>query len=672
MTIPTQQSSNIFLGNGITNSFNFTFVGDSSTYITVTYTDEDGNSTVLSPSQYTIFLNPAATGALWGIGGTVTYPLAGDPIDDGTSLTIARILPLTQLTSISNQGPFAPQVIESAMDTLEMQIQQVSARNGLFRGIWATDVLYNLNDTVVDGVNGTDTGNYYVCAITNTSGVWATDLAAGDWTLMIDVQSITDDVAAAAASASAAATSATSASSSASSASTSATTATTQATNAATSASNASTSATNAASSASSASTSAATATTQATNAATSATSASSSASSASTSATSAASSATAAAASAAALSGGLSATSTSSVAIATGAKTFTIQASKLFVTGQILIISSDASALNYMHGTITSYSGTTLIMNITDIGGSGTHADWTISVSGTQGSGTVTNVSGTTNRITVATGTTTPVIDISASYVGQASITTLGTIASGSVPFSLVTGTIPVAQGGTGLATLTTNNVILGNGTSNVQFVAPGTLNNVLTSNGTTWISSAAPSAGSLILLSTQTASNSISVVFNATFLTTTYKKYIFDFIDIVMANDGVNINMVVSEDNGSTYKTTNEYNFSALDSISSSASPVSTPGVATANIVISPVSLIGNSVGRGLCGTVIAFNPLGTTLHKRFLIDTNCEDNGGATGNRRSSGTYIGSVNAINNIKFLSNSGNIASGTFKLYGVL
>lgn len=42
-----------------------------------------------------------------------------------------------------------------------------------------------------------------------------------------------------------------------------------------------------------------------------------------------------------------------------------------------------------------------------------------------------VTSVSGTTNRIT-STGGTTPVIDISASYVGQASITTLGTITTG------------------------------------------------------------------------------------------------------------------------------------------------------------------------------------------------------------------------------------------------
>lgn len=46
-------------------------------------------------------------------------------------------------------------------------------------------------------------------------------------------------------------------------------------------------------------------------------------------------------------------------------------------------------------------------------------------------GTGTVTSVSGTTNRITVATGTTTPVIDISSSYVGQSSITVIGTLPS-------------------------------------------------------------------------------------------------------------------------------------------------------------------------------------------------------------------------------------------------
>lgn len=55
----------------------------------------------------------------------------------------------------------------------------------------------------------------------------------------------------------------------------------------------------------------------------------------------------------------------------------------------------------------------------------------------------------------------------------------------------------LPVASGGTGLATLTSNNVMLGAGTSAVAFVAPGNSGNVLTSNGTTWASTAPAASG-------------------------------------------------------------------------------------------------------------------------------------------------------------------------------
>ena len=57
--------------------------------------------------------------------------------------------------------------------------------------------------------------------------------------------------------------------------------------------------------------------------------------------------------------------------------------------------------------------------------------------------------------------------------------------------------GTLAVANGGTGLATLTANNVILGNGTSTPSFVAPSTAGSVLTSNGTTWTSNVTPAFG-------------------------------------------------------------------------------------------------------------------------------------------------------------------------------
>jgi len=53
---------------------------------------------------------------------------------------------------------------------------------------------------------------------------------------------------------------------------------------------------------------------------------------------------------------------------------------------------------------------------------------------------------------------------------------------------------TLVVGSGGTGATTLAANNVLLGNGTSALQVVAPGTTGNVLTSNGTTWSSQPAP----------------------------------------------------------------------------------------------------------------------------------------------------------------------------------
>jgi hypothetical protein len=68
---------------------------------------------------------------------------------------------------------------------------------------------------------------------------------------------------------------------------------------------------------------------------------------------------------------------------------------------------------------------------------------------------------------------------------------------ASTVTPASSITGTLPVANGGTGATSLTANNVILGNGTSAVQVVAPSTSGNVLTSNGTTWSSQALPASG-------------------------------------------------------------------------------------------------------------------------------------------------------------------------------
>jgi len=62
------------------------------------------------------------------------------------------------------------------------------------------------------------------------------------------------------------------------------------------------------------------------------------------------------------------------------------------------------------------------------------------------------------------------------------------------------LSGTVAVANGGTGATSLTLNNVLLGNGASALQVVAPGASGNVLTSNGTTWSSSAPQNSANTI----------------------------------------------------------------------------------------------------------------------------------------------------------------------------
>lgn len=87
------------------------------------------------------------------------------------------------------------------------------------------------------------------------------------------------------------------------------------------------------------------------------------------------------------------STTSTSSVLIGTGAKTFTVPAALGFVIGMTLRIANTSA--NFMTGEVTSYVGTTLIVNVTAVGGSGTLASWNISMAAV-GASTAASVSNT------------------------------------------------------------------------------------------------------------------------------------------------------------------------------------------------------------------------------------------------------------------------------------
>lgn len=91
---------------------------------------------------------------------------------------------------------------------------------------------------------------------------------------------------------------------------------------------------------------------------------------------------------------------------------------------------------------------------------------------------------------------------NVTMSAIQAADVPTLNQNTTGTA--ANVTGTVAVANGGTGATTLAANNVLLGNGTSAVQAVAPGSSGNVLTSNGTTWTSAAVPAGGLTYLFKT------------------------------------------------------------------------------------------------------------------------------------------------------------------------
>ncbi len=151
--------------------------------MSVYFTDTDGSQTLLSPTQYTLYLTPAAVGAIWGIGGTVTYPKTGPAMTNGQSITIIRNVPITQLFSFNNQGTILLNVVEQALDTLCLEIQQIAAKTGQVSGIWAPNVQYSYGSLVQDGPNGNNSGNYYFTTIGNTSSDWSTALANGYYTL---------------------------------------------------------------------------------------------------------------------------------------------------------------------------------------------------------------------------------------------------------------------------------------------------------------------------------------------------------------------------------------------------------------------------------------------------------------------------------------------------------
>lgn len=162
------------------------------------------------------------------------------------------------------------------------------------------------------------------------------------------------------------------------------------------------------------------------------------------------------------------------------------------------------SSGDNFSVGGNLSVSGSVTLTNALPIaqGGTGqTTASTAINAlmpSQTSNSGrylTTNGVSVSWGAVTPGTGTVTSVAlqsNLSGITVSGSPVTTSGTL--------ILSGTLAVANGGTGQSTLSTGAVLVGNGTSGISSVSPGGSGQVLTSNGSSWSSSALPTASATV----------------------------------------------------------------------------------------------------------------------------------------------------------------------------
>lgn len=110
-------------GNDSTTAFPFAFKVFATSDILVTLTDDEGVETAaVLDSDYSVSLNADQNNSP---GGTVTYPVSGDPLATDYQLTISGALDELQPTSLSNGGGFYPAVIENALDRSVIYAQQL-------------------------------------------------------------------------------------------------------------------------------------------------------------------------------------------------------------------------------------------------------------------------------------------------------------------------------------------------------------------------------------------------------------------------------------------------------------------------------------------------------------------------------------------------------------------
>ena len=185
--------------------------------------------------------------------------------------------------------------------------------------------------------------------------------------------------------------------------------------------------------------------------------------------------------------------------------------------------------------------------------------------------------------------------------------------------------------------------------------------------------------SGGSLVHIKTLTASSSGTLSFvngsSDVVLDSTYRTYVFKFINIHAGTDDANFQFDTSDDGGSSYDTNKQSSsFRAKhkedgtnDALEYRAN-ADQANNATYQTIAENLDTDNDSNGNG---ELILFNPSSTTFVKHFICRfTSFQNSEGGNQDQFTAG-YVNITAAVNAVLFRFHSGNIDSGTIKLYGI-
>jgi len=204
-----------------------------------------------------------------------------------------------------------------------------------------------------------------------------------------------------------------------------------------------------------------------------------------------------------------------------------------------------------------------------------------------------------------------------------------------------------------------------------------PTAFNNASFDNVTSVPSGALPAGGSMVLLSTQTASSSASISFT-TGIDSTYKEYMFVFNNIHGQTLREDFTFQCSTDGGSNYNTTMTSTFFQTNHAEDDAN--ANFGYLTSNDQAQGTGFqllardFSDDNDGSLSGILHLFEPSSDTFVKHFISVFNAmhEAPSGYYSNSDRTAGYFNTTSAINAIQFKATSGNIDDGTIQMFGIL